>query len=249
MDYRFLILLVVVMAVLLLRCTRWKTEPTTRPITVTLAVLALVIVLHLPGVIGDRWLHDHTPEFLDFANWTNLLADLLMTALAGFSGALVARAWRLERLVPLIAAVTLVAAVSLIFVWQASDASQVATPHIGDLGGAATWYTVLSASAITLAGLMICASVVLATNMPWRLRLALIPMAAASAAGAAIGLMHLAGALTHPGQPFTDPSPATFTGTMGVACYAVSGLLDHVVRRNVPSTREEQREPAATVHC
>ncbi|MEV6773934.1 hypothetical protein AB0N05_35400 [Nocardia sp. NPDC051030] len=235
MDFGYLAVLAAAVAVIVLRFGRWRRDPGTRPLTVTLLLIVAAAIAHHPRLLDSRWPDEHSPAFLHLANWANLTGDLLAMVIAGYMGARVARAWMFDRLVPWLIAGTVAVMLALVTLWQVSDASRIPARSISELGGAASWYGVVSATALTLSGLAVCASVALARDLPARVRTALIPMALGSAAAVGLGLMHLGAALRHLGHPYADPPYATLVAGMALVCYTASGLLDHLARR--PSAR------------
>ncbi|MCM6775672.1 hypothetical protein NDR87_18485 [Nocardia sp. CDC159] len=228
---------------IVLRASKWRQRPQSRPFTVTLTLLVVGVALRNPAVLAGTWLNGNTAIDLHLANATDLLGDLCYVAAGYFICTLVARAWGLAMPMPWLAGVFTIGALAMVALWVGSDAPTTPAVYVGYLGGPALAYSYVAASLILLSNLALVATAAIAQSS-WRVRLALLPLALGGLLGVIEGLLRI-GSHIRP-EPWAELRDRIgwYPSVAMIVLYAVSGLIGYFMYASITRERRADRVAA-----
>ncbi|ASF08996.1 hypothetical protein NBRGN_026_00710 [Nocardia brasiliensis NBRC 14402] len=211
-----------------LRLTRWRSVPQSRPFTVALTLLVLGVALRRPEMLDSSWLDSQTAADIHLANFTDLLGDLLVATAACYIGILVARAWGLDHVVPWIARGVAGAVLLMVVLWSISNAPTTPVKFVGNLGGPATAYSYVAATTGLLAHLAIVLTIVV-VRVPAKMRVALLALGSAALLGVVSNALRIASHLAQ-GEVAAARERVDWPISLTViVLYSVAGLIGYLM--------------------
>ncbi|MFC9995446.1 hypothetical protein [Nocardia sp. NPDC127526] len=225
------------MIVVVLRLTRWRTVPQSRPFTVASTFLMLGVALRHPRLLTSSWLDTRSAADVHLANFTDLLGDLLVAAAACYMGMLVVRAWGMEKYAPWIRRAVTAAALAMVMLWSISNAPTTPAKYVGTLGGPATIYSYVAATTILLAHASIVVTIGV-VRVPRNIRLALLPLALAASLGVIVNFLRITSHIS-PDIVGTLRDRVDWPISLAmILLYAISGLVGYLMTSSTRSRRD-----------
>ncbi|MFE9575084.1 hypothetical protein ACFYO1_01740 [Nocardia sp. NPDC006044] len=225
----------VAVATIVLRVTRWRSLPQSRPFTIALSLLLGGVVLRHPALLGTGWVQSAYDTNVHLANFTCLLGDLLLAAAAGYIGSVVLQAWGLSRVRRWLAYGIAATALAMTILWAISDAPLTPIRYVGDLGGPALIYTYIAATTILIANAAVLISI-LVVRAARKIRLALMPLALAAVFGVIgnvlrIGTHGVGGVFVTLRDRLEGPLSAAM-----ILLYSISGLIGYAMTAHLTAS-------------